>query len=287
MEIIDAQVHLWQGDGAPPHHRQAPYLVEDALADMDEAGVHRVVNCPAIWDVGANEYAVEAAVRHPDRFASLGWFDLAGPPDASKVDALLAQPGMLGLRFMLIQSELIAALTTGGLDWVWSAADEREAPVALMVLPEHLPMLGEVATRFPRARFVVDHLAVLPFLRLPQAADHLDALLGLASHPNVAVKATGVPSMATDAYPFTSTHEVLHRTFDAFGPERMFWGTDITRMTCTWRQCVTAFTEELPWLTGTDLELVMGRAVGSWLRWDRPPGLPLRTDLDTFPHSEL
>jgi hypothetical protein len=38
----------------------------------------------------------------------------------------------------------------------------------------------------------------------------------------------------------------LHRCFDAFGPERMFWGTDITRMHCTWRQCVTLFTEELP-----------------------------------------
>ena len=38
----------------------------------------------------------------------------------------------------------------------------------------------------------------------------------------------------------------------------MFWGTDITRMHCTWRQCVTLFTEELPWLKGRDLDLVMG-----------------------------
>ena len=28
----------------------------------------------------------------------------------------------------------------------------------------------------------------------------------------------------------------------------MFWGTDITKMPCSWRQCVTMFTEELPWL---------------------------------------
>src|ERR1700738_1846027 len=38
------------------------------------------------------------------------------------------------------------------------------------------------------------------------------------------------------------------------GPARMFWGTDITRMPCTWRQCATLFTEELPWLKGGDLE---------------------------------
>ena len=46
----------------------------------------------------------------------------------------------------------------------------------------------------------------------------------------------------------------------------MFWGTDITRMPCSWRQCVTMFTEELPWLSGRDQELVMGRAVCDWHR---------------------
>jgi hypothetical protein len=59
------------------------------------------------------------------------------------------------------------------------------------------------------------------------------------------------------------------RLYDAFGPARWFWGTDITRMPCSWRECVTLFTEELPWLKGRDLELVMGRAVCDWLRWKR------------------
>jgi hypothetical protein len=30
------------------------------------------------------------------------------------------------------------------------------------------------------------------------------------------------------------------------------------------------FTEELPWLSGHDLELVMGRAVCDWLGWQPP-----------------
>ena len=64
-------------------------------------------------------------------------------------------------------------------------------------------------------------------------------------------------------------HDNLRRLYDAFGPARWFWGTDITRMPCPWRQCVTLFTEELPWLKGHDLELVMGRAVCDWLGWKR------------------
>ena len=95
-------------------------------------------------------------------------------------------------------------------------------------------------------------------------------LLALAKYPNVAVKATGQPGYAEDAYPFRSFHEHLHRVFDAFGPQRMFWGTDITRMPCSWRQCVTVFTEELPWLKGRDLELVMGEALCNWVGWTLP-----------------
>jgi hypothetical protein len=30
------------------------------------------------------------------------------------------------------------------------------------------------------------------------------------------------------------------------------------------------FTEEMPWLKGRDLELVMGRAVCDWLGWKLP-----------------
>ena len=34
--------------------------------------------------------------------------------------------------------------------------------------------------------------------------------------------------------------------------------------------CVTLFTEELPWLTGHDLDLVMGRAFCDWIGWKLP-----------------
>jgi hypothetical protein len=46
-----------------------------------------------------------------------------------------------------------------------------------------------------------------------------------------------------------------------------YQGSDITRMTCSWRRCVSLFTEELPWLTERDKELIMGRALRAWLDW--------------------
>jgi predicted TIM-barrel fold metal-dependent hydrolase len=84
------------------------------------------------------------------------------------------------------------------------------------------------------------------------------------------VKLSGAPSYSSQPYPYRNIHTYIQRIFDAFGPQRCFWGTDITRMPCAYRQCVTMFTEELPWLQGRDKELVMGDAICDWLGWQRP-----------------
>ena len=91
---------------------------------------------------------------------------------------------------------------------------------------------------------------------------NLGEMLALATYPKVAVKLSGAPSYSSPPY--------LRQIFDAFGPQRCFWGTDITRMSCSYRQCVTMFTEELSWLQGRDKELVMGDAICDWLGWRRP-----------------
>jgi hypothetical protein len=48
----------------------------------------------------------------------------------------------------------------------------------------------------------------------------------------------------------------------------MFWGTDITKMPCSWRQCITMFTEEMSWLSYNDKVLIMGEALSAWWGWD-------------------
>ena len=68
MEIVDAQIHLWTATTAPPHHRQTPFVIAQALREMDAAGVAKAVNCPALWDPDANAYAIEAATHSAQCF---------------------------------------------------------------------------------------------------------------------------------------------------------------------------------------------------------------------------
>jgi L-fuconolactonase len=52
---------------------------------------------------------------------------------------------------------------------------------------------------------------------------------------------------------------------DAYGPRRVFRGTDLTRLPCPYRQAVTLFTEELDFLSSDDKEWIMGRGIAEWL----------------------
>jgi predicted TIM-barrel fold metal-dependent hydrolase len=273
MLIVDAQVHIWANHKPTnANHRQVEtYSADDLLAEMDEAGVHAaVIHPPASWDPDSNELAVEAARRHPDRLAILGNFPLDAPASRGLVESWKKRPGMLGLRFALLQPHQRTWPTDGTMDWLWPACERADLPIALLAAT-YLPTVGRIAERHPRLKLIVDHLGRPSGTKDDAAWANLPEMLALARHPNVAIKATGAPSYSSAPYPYRNIHDHLRRIHDAFGPERMFWGTDITRMPGPWRQCVRLFTEELPWLRGRDLELVMGHAVCDWLGWPLPP----------------
>jgi len=274
MLIVDAQVHIWGADGperpwpagqAHRAHRPHPFSKDDLLAEMAAAGVDRAVIVPPSWEGDRNDLALAAATAHPDKFAVMG-----RPPldrrDPHALDRWREQPGMLGIRVTTAGAGARALFTEPEGDWLWQAAERAGLP-AMVSIPGLLPELGRLAERHPGVRFVIDHLALVRDAKDEAAFGDLANLLALARHPNVAAKASALPRYSSEAYPYRRLHPYLKRVFDAFGPRRFLWGTDMTGIPCTYRQAVTLFTEELPWLTGADLEWVMGRALCDWLGW--------------------
>src|SRR5262249_43882061 len=133
-----------------------------------------------------------------------------------------------------------------------------------------LPHVDRIAERHPALKLIVDHMGLHQAKKDAEAFVDLPALLALVRRPNVAVKASALPSYSSEPYPYRGLHPYIRRTFDAFGPRRMFWGTDLTRLPCAYRQAITLFTEELPWLSTSDQELIMGRGLCEWLGWPLP-----------------
>ena len=273
MQIVDAQIHLW-GSGLPSNraHRQVTaFTTAEAVGLMDEAGVDAAVIHPPSWDPDSTAMAFDAVREHPGRFAIMGSLALDDPQTPSRIASWREQPGMLGLRYLFLGEPGRTWLADGTLEWLWTAAERAGVPIA-MLATDSLRDIATIAERHPGLRLTIDHLGGRggnTTLKDAAAMTHMPDLLALARYPNVAVKATGAPGYSSEGYPFPAMHVYLRRIYDAFGPARMFWGTDITKMPVTWRQCVTMFTEELPWLPDEDKPLVMGQAVCAWWGWDR------------------
>jgi predicted TIM-barrel fold metal-dependent hydrolase len=274
MQIVDAQIHLWENGRMSPQHRQIPtFSMDDALQEMAEAGVDAaVLHPPSTLGEAVNALAVEAARQHPDTFCILGNFDLQHPDRLDIVEHWRQRPGMLGFRFTFNQPHQQSWWTDGSLDWFWAACEQEGLPVGLLA-GGHMADLGTIAGRHPGLKLHIDHCGRGGGSgggTDDAAFANLGEMLALAQYPHVAVKLSGAPSYSSHPYPYRNIHPYLRQICDAFGPQRCFWGTDITRMPCSYRQCVTLFTEELPWLRGRDLELVMGEAICDWLGWRRP-----------------
>jgi predicted TIM-barrel fold metal-dependent hydrolase len=274
MQIVDAQVHIWAADtperpwpaeGRRRAHRPQPFSKDDLLREMDAAGVARTVIVPPSWEGDRNDLALAAARRHPDRFAVMGRPPLE-PRDPRALDRWREQPGMLGIRVTTAGAGARELFTRPQGDWLWDAAERAGLP-AMVSVPGLLPAVDHIAERHPGLKLVIDHLALAREAKDEAAFADLPQLLALARRPNVAAKASALPRYSSEPYPYSKLHPYLRRVFEAFGPKRLFWGTDLTGIPCTYRQAIALFTEELPWLRGEDLEWVMGRGICEWLGW--------------------
>jgi predicted TIM-barrel fold metal-dependent hydrolase len=274
--IVDAQIHLWKAESpdwpwVPGRKPQLPepFTIERLLPLMDEAGVDRCVIVPPSWPGDRNDYGLEAAKRHPNRFAVMGRVPL-GTPEKSK--ALLPkwkeQPGMLGVRLTFMR-EQAAALTSGAADWFWPEAEKAGLPV-MFLAPDNVPKFAPIAERHPGLPLIIDHMSLMQETaaekRIPKA---IDAVVALAKYPNVSVKLSSAPTYSLEDYPWRDMNDAIKRCFDAYGPQRCYWGTDLTNAFAksTYRQRITHFTEELPFLSESDKDWVMGKAILQRLNW--------------------
>lgn len=274
MIITDAQVHIWEAEtpdrpwlpGGRSFAHGDRFTKEQLLEEMDMAGVDRAVLVPPSFEGDRNDVCLAAAAAHPDRFRVMGRISLTAPESRGQLGHWREQRGMLGIRLTFSRGDATNWLHDGTADWVWGEAEAASVPV-MVFAPFQLSEIAAIATKHPGLRLVLDHLTIRTDLKDAQIDPVIDEMVGLAKYDNVAVKATCLPSNVTESYPFPYLHERIHRVVDAFGPRRVFWGSDLTRLPCSYLEVRNLFTEELDFLTEEDRDWIMGRGVTEWLGW--------------------
>jgi L-fuconolactonase len=285
VQIIDSQVHIYgpdsaafpwdpKGKGVAGFSRQVgvhlspAVTAEDLLGQMDAIGVDAAVLVSFGMIYGFdNRYALDAVARYPERFALVGRLDPASADLAAEVAAFARRRNVVGVRVLALQPGQLAA---GHFDRMFRAA-EANGLVLCIYATEGIGELHRLAKAHPDLQIVLDHMcldqpdpAALaagqdPFAKLPE-------ILELARHPNIAAKLTGIATLSKLPYPFADLWPWIHRIRDAFGPQRLMWGTDTTRTGLAYREELD-FMRQSGELSEADKALLLGQTLQRIFKW--------------------
>jgi L-fuconolactonase len=272
--VVDAQIHIW-----PPESAARPWLKDAAtyahgpslspetvLEHMTAASVDRAVLVPPSWEGDRNDYCSAAAARWPGQFAYMARLDLAHPDVMAHCEEARHSPGFRGIRLTFRKGESRELFLAGGAEWLWKTAERDGIPVCIYV-PGLLSHLHDIVRRHPGLKLCIDHFGLPLATSRGEATRIVGQLADLAIYENVMVKATCLPNGAPEQYPFPSLHPLIRHVLDAYGSSRIFWGSDLSRLRCSYDECRRLFRYELPFLTGADRNDVMGGAIVRWLGW--------------------
>lgn len=233
MAIIDTHVHTIsndtgrypRGDNPPSWANDLPSVAaEDLIRTLDAGGVDKAVLVQPFGIYGYdNTYTVESARRFSERFVSVGLVDLLAA-DTPEVLSKWAEKGMAGIRFFRNPDNEAVALDDPRMHAAWQAAADLTMPVTIQLPFAQLGQLKAVIGHFSNLKVAIDHLARPPVEGGPPFTA-ASPLFEMATYPNVYLKFM-TPLLDQCQSAGVSVHDLLHQVVDAFGAERLMWGSN-------------------------------------------------------------
>lgn len=267
MRITDSQIHVWTSESATLAksvlHR--PLGPEEVLRGMDVAGVDRALLIPP--KSAANESCLKIVNEYRQRLGLIYVIGLANKSHASLVEDWVSRPSMVfGVRLTFPPWSKSSWLEDGTADWYWPIAERLSIPTMIWA-PGQWELIAEIADKHPDLPIAIDHLGLRVDERETEVTATIDTIIEMAQYANVSVKATEVPNHSVEDYPHADMARRVKSVVDAYGPRRVYWGSDMTALDTNYKQCVTMFSDRMPWLSKEDKRQVMGGAISSWIGW--------------------
>jgi L-fuconolactonase len=200
--------------------------------------------------------------------AALLRVDPTDPDVVRDLPVLRRTSNVVGIRLSMTQGDWRATLRAADVGGFFAAAEEAGVRLSIY-MPGGYPELADLAARYPELRIAVDHLALD---RIGPPLDQaIEPVLELAAYPNVAVKASALPCFVDEAFPFPSIVRGVTHLVRRFGSDRVFWGSDLSRLPCTYGELISCFVDHMPALDDGELAELMGGAISRWLEWPTGP----------------
>lgn len=274
---IDAHQHFWRYNAAeygwidePMAALRRDFLPPESAALMAAAGVDACVAVQARQSIEETRFLLALADAHPTIAGVVGWVDLQADDVGAQLEEWSAHPKLVGVRH-IAQSEpddrfLLRPAFCRGI----ALLDQLSLAFDLLIYTRHLPVAAELVSRFPRQRFVLDHLAKPPIAR-GEIREWERDLRQLAALPNVYAKLSGLVTeadwtrwTASDIAPY------LDVALDAFGASRLMIGSDwpVSLVASDYSRTMHVVTDYVAALPERDREAIRGGNAARFWRLD-------------------
>jgi L-fuconolactonase len=202
------------------------FLPEDLEPELERSGLGGSVAVQARQTLEETRRLLELADGSSSILGVVGWVDLRSPEVRSQLKSFARNPKLIGIRHV-VQAEPDDGFLLRP-DFLRGVAELEQFDLAydILIYPRHLAVAAEFVERFPRQRFVLDHLAKPP-IKNGEIDSWAQGIRRLAVFPNVFCKLSGLVTEADWRHwrPEQMT-PYLDVAFASFGAERLMIGSD-------------------------------------------------------------
>ena len=232
LDFIDAHVHVWTPDeahfprdpryGGPSAVPQS-FTPERLLEIARPLGMKRIVLIQMSFYGTDNSYMLSTMESYPDVFSGVAVVD----HDSASLDGEMTRLASLGGRGFRIDrgNRPFGWLETGNMREMWRLAAEKQLAICPLIDPSSFPALDRMCAKFPSTTVVIDHMARIGIDGIVREQD-VKALCSLAHHAHVYVKISAFYALGKKHCPYTDLVPLIHALYDAYGPQRLMWGSD-------------------------------------------------------------
>jgi predicted TIM-barrel fold metal-dependent hydrolase len=233
--VIEWNAHIFSPDVQRyPFHPEAPYqpMVGSLPADplgaylerLNKEGIDRAVIVHPEPYGDDHRLILDCLKREPNRLKGTCLFFPKDPGAPRKMEELVRkEPRIIATRFHAHRGKehYLRSFADSGVRAIWRKAAELGLIVELHIGPNYAQQAGEAIRAFPETPVLIDHLAE------PHMGDAVEYahVLDLAKLRNVTMKLSGLNHFAHDEPLYESARPFTRRVIEAFGPERMVWGS--------------------------------------------------------------
>lgn len=236
--LIDTHLEVWTFDPKFPFNHpekgkdvdakiEAP--IENQVEQMRDFGIRYAVLINPRYFGWDNSYIADCLRRYPKLFVAHG---LLQPEDPKIVDRLrywVQERGFQGMRFSPIYHRQSTWLNSKEHYTLWREAEKLGAVFNFYIAPQQMPMLEDMAGRFPGVKIIVDH-AGMPELASKDCWTDFRKMFRLKRFPQVWISNSEPYDISlTKRYPFEDTWPFYKAIYEEFGGEQLVWGTGYPR----------------------------------------------------------